>query len=183
MEQADAPLRLILVTGGQRSGKSEVAEQLAMELSDCPLYVATAEVRDAEMAKRVKAHRARRDSRWLTDESPLRLADIDWHGRNVALVDCVTMWATNVFFHCGEDTVRALQFMTAQLTDLAAKAHGKTMIFVTNEVGLGGISADPMQRAFTDLQGSINAVIAAKAKKVIFTVSGIPVTIKDEIRQ
>ncbi len=167
---------IILVTGGQRSGKSLFAERLALELSSTPTYVATAEIRDDEMEHRVALHRQRRGSNWTTIDEPLNIADHDFTDKTV-LVDCVTLWAANQLFANNEDDRTALAKLTEQVDKLTSQ--NSTIIFVTNEIGLGGTSSSPIQRKFTDLQGSINQYIASKASTVYFVVSGIPVKIKD----
>ncbi len=167
--------KIIMVTGGQRSGKSEFAEQLALDLSDAPVYVATARVYDSEMQARVAKHQQRRAGKWLTIEEDLRLSSHDVSDR-VVLVDCVTLWATNMFFECGDDADAALSRLKEEFN--AFTSQKSVFIFVTNEIGLGGTSENAMQRHFTDLQGAINRYIAAHAQEVYFVVSGIAMKIK-----
>ncbi len=173
-------MHIILVTGGQRSGKSEMAEGLALSRSDSPVYLATATVApgDTEMERRVAAHKARRGPRWSAIEEPLtpavhasRLA-----GRTV-LVDCLTLWATNLFFAHGDDDTLAAEAFATELQALAA-IPGIDLILVTNEIGMGGISPNPLQRRFTDLQGRVNRLAAEMADEVYLMISGIPVKIK-----
>ena len=168
--------RIILITGGQRSGKSSYAEQLAQRLSATPVYMATATADDDEMRLRVARHRARRGSRWTTIEEPRHLSRHDV-GHRVVVVDCVTLWCTNYIMSMPEaDVSDLLREITAEFDRLTSQ--DATFIFVTNEVGSGGVSANALQRSFTDLQGWVNQYIAARADEVILMVSGIAVKIK-----
>lgn len=166
---------IILITGGQRSGKSALSEKLALEHSGNPVYIATAEVRDDEFRHRVRLHRERRGQQWTTFEEPLHPSRPGLSGRSV-LLDCVTMWATNAFFLHKEDVEATLAFLKEEF-DRFVSPPG-TYIFVSNEIGSGGIGATAMQRAFTDLQGWFNQYIASRADEVYLTVAGIPLKIK-----
>ncbi len=168
--------KIIMVTGGQRSGKSELAEQLTIELSAKPLYIATAVITDDEMARRVEAHRQRRGQRWRLAEESL------WPSRHIspgdtALLDSITTWVTNLLLHHEEDAEKALDAFKSEITRMAS-TDGATVIAVTDEIGLGGISPNPLQRKFTDLQGLANRYLADTASEVYLTVSGIPIKIK-----
>lgn len=167
---------IIMITGGQRSGKSHMAERLALSLSASPVYVATARVWDDEFRRRVELHKQRRGPEWTTHESPLDVASLPLQDDDTVLFDCVTLWATNWFFECGEDCDKALDAMKIQLDRLCAKC--RTIIFVTNEIGLGGVAENALQRRFTDLQGYINQHIASMASEVHMAISGIDVRIK-----
>ncbi len=166
--------RIILVTGGQRSGKSTKAEQLALSLSERPVYLATAHVWDDEFRERVHRHQQRRGPQWTTIEEERTLSRHDVSGR-VVLVDCLTLWATN-FFNEAQDVDTVLQALKEEFDRLVSQEA--TFIFVTNEIGAGGISVNAVQRRFTDLMGWFNQYVAAKADEVILMVSGIPVKIK-----
>lgn len=169
--------RIILITGGQRSGKSCKAEQMALSLSDAPVYVATAHIWDDDFRERVKLHQERRGPQWTNIEEELHLSRLDLTGR-VAVIDCVTLWLTN-FISIDESSVNIEHcFAMAQREFDAFTAHDATYIFVTNEIGLGGVSDNALQRKFTDLQGWMNQYIASKADEVILMVSGIEVKIK-----
>lgn len=164
-----------LITGGERSGKSTYAEAEALGFSPQPVYIATARIWDEEFAERVRRHQARRGTEWTNIEEEKALSRHPLSGRTV-LIDCVTLWATNFFFDLEQDIDRALQEMKAELEHLFAQdAH---FILVTNEIGLGGVPMDPVQRRFTDLQGWINQYIAARADRVTLMVCGIPVPVK-----
>ncbi|MCM1028879.1 MAG: bifunctional adenosylcobinamide kinase/adenosylcobinamide-phosphate guanylyltransferase [Pseudoflavonifractor sp.] len=167
---------ITLITGGQRSGKSAFAERLAKESSASPVYLATSRVLDDEMSRRVEAHRRRRGPEWTSIEEPLAVGSVTLREGATVLLDCLTMLAANWLFECGNDAGRALAGLSRELEALFARnAH---FIVVTNEIGLGGISADPLQRRFTDLQGSLNSLVASMAREVYIVVSGIPVKIK-----
>ena len=168
--------RILLITGGQRSGKSQYAEQLALSLSPNPIYVATARVFDEEFRQRVALHQARRGPQWTNIEEEKELARHIFSQR-VVLVDCLTLWATNFFFDLNESTEQTLLALREQLEALFAQAD-VTYIFVTNELGLGGVSPNATQRRFTDLQGSLNQIVAHQADEVTLMVSGIPIRIK-----
>ncbi len=178
--------RIILVTGGQRSGKSAYAERLALKLSDHPVYVATAHVWDEEFRLRVERHKARRGSQWTNIEEEQQLSLHDLTGR-VAVVDCLTLWYTNFFFNrdkgegeqpAVEEVLKELKTEFDKFTDQDA-----TFIFVTNEIGSGGVSDNAVQRRFTDLEGWMNQYVAARADDVVFMVCGLPVNVKGDVKQ
>lgn len=166
--------RIILITGGTRSGKSAEAERKALALSRQPVYVATAQVFDDEFRQRVTLHQQRRGPEWTTIEEPLFPSSYDLTGR-VVLVDCLTLWLTN-FLSETEDADKALAAVEEEFDKLTAQ--DATFIFVTNEIGMGGTSANALQRKFTDIQGLFNQYVARRADEVVLMVSGIPVTIK-----
>ena len=173
--------KIILITGGQRSGKSDYAEKLALSLSNHPVYVATAHIWDEEFRQRVLRHQKRRGPQWSNIEEERELSKHDLTGR-VAVIDCITLWCTNFFFDSNkpaseqpsvDEALKALQAEFNLFTSQDA-----TFIFVTNEIGAGGVSTDVIQRRFTDLQGWMNQYVAQKADEVILMVCGIPVKIK-----
>lgn len=168
--------QIILITGGARSGKSSYAEQLALSLSPNPVYLATSRIWDEEFRQRVLRHQANRGPEWTNLEEEKELSRHRVEGR-VVLIDCVTLWCTNYFFDLDADTDKAL--IAARQEFDRFTAQDATFIFVTNEIGMGGTSESPIQRKFTDMQGWMNQYIAAQADKVVMTVSGIPVTIKE----
>ena len=176
--------RIILITGGQRSGKSTKAEELALSLSHNPVYMATAHIWDDEFKERVRRHQERRGPQWTNIEEEIELSRHDMTGR-VVVIDCVTLWLTNFLSLTptpspkgeGDLNVDAI-LATAQKEFGAFTLPDATYIFVTNEIGLGGVSDNALQRRFTDLQGWMNQYIASKADEVILMVSGIPVKIK-----
>lgn len=176
MQKEKMNARLIMVTGGQRSGKSVFAENLSLQLSEHPTYLATARVMDKEMENRVAIHKERRKDTWRNIEAPLFADRISFREKEVVLIDCLTLWATNWFFEKNEDVKEAISALKKQIESLIMK--DATFIIVTNEVGLGGVSANTMQRLFADLQGEINQYVATLANDVYLTISGIPVKIK-----
>ena len=167
--------RIILITGGQRSGKSSKAEELALQLSANPVYLATAHIWDEEFKERVRKHQERRGPQWTNIEEETALSQHDMTGR-VVVIDCVTLWLTNFFFANESNTDISLELAKAEF-DKFTEAEA-TYIFVTNEIGSGGVSDNAIQRKFTDLQGWMNQYIAQKADEVILMVSGIAVNIK-----
>lgn len=167
--------RIILITGGSRSGKSSYAEKLALSLSTTPVYLATARIWDDEFRERVRRHQERRGPQWTNIEEEKQLSRHDLTGR-VVVVDCLTLWATNFFFDLDSDVDRALGELKAEFDRLTAQ--DATFLLVTNEIGMGGTSENTLQRKFTDLQGWMNQYAAAAADEVVLMVSGIPVKIK-----
>ena len=167
--------RIILITGGARSGKSSYAEKLALSLSDAPVYLATARIWDEEFHERVRRHQARRGPQLTNIEEEKMLSRHDLAGR-IVLVDCLTLWATNFFFDLDSDVDRALAALQAEFDRLTTQ--DASFILVTNEIGMGGTSDNAIQRHFTDLQGWMNQYAAARADEVVLMVSGIPVKIK-----
>ena len=167
--------RIILITGGQRSGKSSYAEKLALSLSFNPIYMATSRIWDEECRQRVIKHQKRRGPEWTNIEEEKELSRHQVDGR-VVLIDCVTLWATNYSFDLDSDVDLSLQALKQEFD--AFTAQNATFIFVTNEIGSGAVSDNPIQRRFTDLQGWMNQYIASQAHQVYLMVSGIPVLIK-----
>ena len=168
--------KIYLITGGQRSGKSQYAEQLALSISDHPVYMATAHIWDEEFKERVRKHQERRGPQWTNIEEEMLLSRHDVNGR-VVVIDCVTLWLTNFFFKT-EDVEQSLANAKKEF-DLFTYQDA-VFIFVTNEIGCGGVSENEIQRRFTDLEGWMNQYIASKADEVILMLSGIPVKVKSD---
>lgn len=168
--------RTVIVTGGQRSGKSLFAESLALSLADKPVYLATARIYDAEMQHRVEEHKRRREAKWKNIESPLYISGHSFSKNDVVLVDCITMLATNWFLEKNESIEETLIALKEEINLLMAS--DATFIIVTNEIGLGGISGNEMLRKFVDVQGEINQYVASLADEVYMMISGIPIKIK-----
>jgi adenosylcobinamide kinase/adenosylcobinamide-phosphate guanylyltransferase len=175
---------LILITGGSRSGKSAHAQRLAESLPGPRAYLATCPVIDAETAERVRRHReARRASHWETIEEPLDLAGAIGRAAafRVLLVDCLTLWVNNLLYEAGrrgeqfteEDAERRCRELIA-----ACDAFPGTVIFVTNEVGMGIVPEHEAARRFRDCAGRVNQALAAAAAEVSLLVSGIPLRLK-----
>lgn len=164
-----------LITGGERSGKSTYAESEALRLSDSPVYLATARIWDEEFRQRILRHQERRGPEWTNIEEDIRLSKHDFTGR-VVLIDCITLWATNYFFDMQQDVDQALAALKKEFDTLVQQ--DATFIFVTNELGMGGMSESRTQRLFTQLQGWMNQHVAARADRVTLMVSGLPLTVK-----
>jgi len=181
--------RLILVTGGARSGKSDFAQSLARELGgDDVLFVATAEARDEEMAARIAAHRQDRPGTWRTVESPRRAGEAIRQAApaKAVLVDCLTLLVSNVLLSLGEEPAAEMaQAAVREEVDGLLAAVGEasgTVIVVTNEVGLGVVPANRTARMYRDLLGRANAVLAREAGQVFLLVSGLPIEVKSLAR-
>lgn len=167
--------KIILVTGGQRSGKSSYAQKLALQLSGYPVYLATSRIWDDEYRKRIKRHQEDRGPQWTNIEEEKELSKHSLENR-VVVIDCLTLWATNFFFDNDSDIEKSLKELKSEFDCFTAQSA--TFIFVTNEIGMGGVSENIVQRRFTDLQGWMNQYVAAKADEVIFMVSGIALKVK-----
>jgi len=170
--------RLILVLGGARSGKSRYAERTIEAAAGFGLYLATAEVADADMAARVAEHRARRGPTWSTIEEPLEIARrIEHEARSdrPILVDCLTLWLSNLM-HADRDS----DAETERLLAAIARGHG-SVVLVANEVGLGIVPETALGRAFRDQAGRLNQGVAAMADRVVFVAAGLPMLLKDTV--
>jgi len=165
----------LFVLGGARSGKSRYAQARAEAAGANPVFVATAEAFDDEMRERIARHRADRDMRWTTVEAPRELpAAIDAvNGEGaVVLVDCLTLWVSNLLL-ADANIARAGQ----QLRDAIGRFEG-TLILVANEVGLGIVPDNALARAFRDAAGQLNQSVAATAAEVVLVTAGLPLTLK-----
>jgi adenosylcobinamide kinase/adenosylcobinamide-phosphate guanylyltransferase len=167
--------RIILITGGARSGKSSYGQSRALQMSKRPIYVATAKSWDAEFSDRIKRHQADRDDRWKNIEEQFYVSKLNVENE-VVLIDCVTLWLTNFFLKYDNDVDISLHEFEKEI-DSIASMNG-TFIIVTNEIGMGVHAETEIGRKFTDLQGWANQYIASKANEVILMVSGISVKIK-----
>ncbi len=185
--------RLILILGGARSGKSAFAEQLAASSSQSVAFIATATAGDDEMRARIAHHRASRPAHWHTVEEPFDLAGAVQHAAALAdilLLDCITLWLSNWLSRQGEtsDTdmaassplfdAAAMQEIQNLLATLASLDPGKTLIVITNEVGLGIVPAYPLGRLYRDTLGLLNQRLAEAAGRVYLLIAGIAVDIK-----
>jgi adenosylcobinamide kinase / adenosylcobinamide-phosphate guanylyltransferase len=170
-----AVLRHSLVLGGTRSGKSVFAETLALSSGLAPVYIATAEPFDQEMRRRIEEHRARRGPAWTTVEAPRLLLDAlltQSAADRVLLVDCLTLWLTNLLL--------ADLDLTSETDRLVQSSTGwrGPVILVSNEVGLGGIAADPISRTFADHAGRLHQALAAVLHEVVLVTAGLPIWLK-----
>jgi adenosylcobinamide kinase/adenosylcobinamide-phosphate guanylyltransferase len=165
----------ILVTGGARSGKSTYAQQRALQLSANPVYVATAKNWGGDFDRRIKRHQQNRDERWTNHEELIYVSKLPLEDK-VVLIDCVTLWLTNIFIKNKNDADHSLEDFKSEI-DSITQMNG-AFIVVTNEIGMGVHAETEIARHFTDLQGWANQYVASKANEVIFMVSGIAVKIK-----
>ena len=165
---------VILITGGARSGKSRHAEAHARALPGRPVYIATAEALDGEMAERIAAHRARRGNGWTEREVPLDLVQalIETDGGGARLVDCLTLWLSNLL-HSKRDWSQGV----VQLAQ-ALPRQRSPVVLVTNEVGSGIVPDNALARAYRDAAGHMNQTIAGVADEVEFVIAGLPMKLK-----
>lgn len=169
----------ILVTGGARSGKSRHAQALAEALCPQRVYLATAQAGDEEMAARIARHQAERGPGWRTVEEPLwPERHLSAHGE-VVLLDCLTLWLSNWFLR--EERAEERRAAAERLVQ-AVRACPGPLVIVTNEVGLGIVPSTPLGRAFRDEAGFLAQAMARVCDRVILTVAGLPLIIKDEVR-
>jgi adenosylcobinamide kinase/adenosylcobinamide-phosphate guanylyltransferase len=167
-----------LVLGGARSGKSSYAEGVAKSSGKAVVYIATSEVRDDEMAKRVEMHKAQRPSDWLVVEEPLALSQaLKAYSReeNCILVDCLTLWLSNCLF--GESDIRWSDYK-AELLETLNALPGQ-IVLVSNEVGCGVVPMGEMSRRFVDEAGWLHQAIAAQSERVTLVTAGLPLSLKD----
>jgi adenosylcobinamide kinase/adenosylcobinamide-phosphate guanylyltransferase len=170
--------KIIFITGGARSGKSRLAEEIAQRQGEPLLYVATGQAGDGEMAERIARHRERRGPAWQTIEEPQALAEVltghdGYFG--AVLVDCVTLWLTNLLL--ATDDSAAVLAQVRRLTALFGTLQ-TPVILVSNEVGMGIVPENRLARTFRDLAGEANELIAAAADEVYVMFSGLPLKLK-----
>lgn len=183
--------QIILCSGGARSGKSEFAERLALSTEGRKAYVATGQAFDEEMVDRIKKHQERRGDIWTNFEVPLYLAK-EWQNisqsTDVILIDCLTMFTTNHMMAHGSiqgqqdanDLEEAVLSELELLLSLIASSDGKTVIFVTNEIGLGIVPDNKLARYFRDIAGRVNRTVATVANKLYLTISGVTIELKSQ---
>jgi len=163
------------ITGGERSGKSRYAETLALSLADNPVYLATAKVWDKNFADRIKNHQQNRDQRWTNLEAEIEISQVILPNR-VVLIDCITLWLTNLFFAENQDKQQALIAAKAEFDRL--RDYSGTLIFVSNEIGMGVHAENQTARDFVELQGWMNQYVAQAADTAYLMVSGLPLQLK-----
>lgn len=166
--------KTILITGGARSGKSGIAETMALSLGSPAIYIATATAGDEEMAARIAAHQARRGAEWITHAEPLDLVGTlkRTDGQGPRLVDCLTLWLCNVMF-----ADRDWRDEANALVD-ALHLQSSPVVLVTNELGSGIVPDNRLSRDFRDAAGTINQDVAAMADEVWLAVCGLPMKVK-----
>ena len=170
--------KLIFITGGCRSGKSQFALDFANRHFHKKLYLATCEALDEEMITRIEHHKKRRGSDWQTVEEPIKMTEAIRQRQTdmeVILLDCVTLWLSNLLMRQESDH----EIMNEVSRLIETVTQGQTsFILVSNEVGMGIVPVEPLGRRFRDLSGIVNQKIAEVAQTVIFMVSGIPIFLK-----
>ena len=184
LEVNDQPGRLIYVSGGCRSGKSRFAQDFAELLPGRRVYLATCPVIDSEMEQRIQAHQqARLDKGWATIEEPVDPATALALARDceVVLIDCLTLWINNLLFAADQ---QQRELSEAEIEELSlglvreCRRGARTIILVSNELGMGLVPADPLSRRYRDLIGRCNQVVARHADEAYFLVSGLPLQLK-----
>ena len=166
---------IFYITGGERSGKSSYAQNLALSLSNTPKYIATSRIWDDDHKKRIDRHIADRDERWTSIEEEKVLSKTI-NPKDIVVIDCVTLWLTNFFIDTKNDIEKSLELAKTEfnkLLDIDA-----TIIIISNEIGMGVHAQTEIGRKFTELQGWMNQHIAKHADKATMMVSGIPLTLK-----
>lgn len=184
----NAMKNLTFILGGARSGKSAYAEKLASAAGDPVLYIATAEILDEEMRRRIEHHRERRPANWQTLEAPrqiasalqLRLNEAEF---KVCLLDCLSVWTSNIILSLPEDCDESTAWAAVQaeidaLLDVVQNHANLSWIFVSNETGMGVVPDYPLGRLYRDVLGRANQYMAAYAGSVYWMAAGIPVKIK-----
>ncbi|MBF0564884.1 MAG: bifunctional adenosylcobinamide kinase/adenosylcobinamide-phosphate guanylyltransferase [Nitrospirae bacterium] len=194
-------VKIVLVTGGTRSGKSSFTMGEGEKLSGPRVYLATAENRDAEMAKRIDAHKRQRGLSWDTHEEPLNISGaITSHKKRygVILLDCLTLWLSNVLHRACEagkgagkydaerdnesdietDVETEIEAFTRFLLDIKGQSSTCTLYMVTNEVGMGIVPENKLARLFRDLSGRLNQSVASVSDEVYLVVCGLASKIK-----
>lgn len=178
--------KIILVTGGVRSGKSKLAQELISTIGEEVRYIATAETKDKEMEKRIRLHKQNRPYTWQTIEEPTNLAKYFNTETSVTLIDCVTIWVSNLLL-LNDDKGKEYWESDEGLKEVELKidyfisslnSYPSSVVLVTNEVGWGGIAMSPLGRVYQDILGWTNQKLASVADEVYFVVSGIPMKIK-----
>lgn len=177
--------KIVFITGGARSGKSRFALERANSINGKKVYIATAEPLDEEMRERINMHQEERGGEWLTIEEPLKISGLlrELKGEcDVLLLDCLTLWLSNLMGAHKEDSLRGEveEFIKAlrDFRDLSRDLQPSALFIVSNEVGMGIVPENEVARRFRDLAGLLNQKVAGIADEVYLLVSGIPVKIK-----
>jgi len=171
---------LELILGGARSGKSRLAEHLALESGLPVTYIATSQPLDGEMTERIAHHRARRPVDWALVEEPLALARVlreNARKGHCILVDCLTLWLTNLLML--DDPARLIEERVA-LLDCLATLPGRVLL-VSNETGLGIVPLGDLSRRYVDEAGWLHQALAERCQRVSFVVAGLPMVLKEPV--
>lgn len=169
------PAKIYYITGGERSGKSSFGQDMALSLSENPIYLATSRIWDEDFRQRVERHKSDRDERWQTIEEEIFLSEHNFDGKTV-LLDCITLWLTNLYTDNHFKIDKALEQAKIEWNKLILQEFN--LIVISNEIGMGGHGATESQRDFTQLQGWMNQYIAQNSDNAWLMVSGIAVKIK-----
>ncbi len=179
-------MKTTLIIGGARSGKSTLAQEMALKAGGNVLFVATAEAGDADMKKRIEMHRKSRPTDWSTLEATTHIGSQiikNMDKVQTIIIDCITLLINNIFMQYDENTDADLadKEVTAEIKELLDCIDGSDahFIIVTNEFGLGVVPADRVSRLYRDLLGRANQMLAEHADEVYLLVSGIPLTVKE----
>jgi adenosylcobinamide kinase/adenosylcobinamide-phosphate guanylyltransferase len=170
---------VIFITGGARSGKSDFAQKLAEQRKGPRLYLATAQALDDEMKCRIQNHRLKRGDRWDTLEEPVQIGRVLLSVKDnyeTILLDCLTLWISNIL--CQGPEGEAMQSNVTEIFLKGLESFSKTLIVVSNEVGMGIVPDNPLARIYRDQLGYVNQRVGKRADEVYLLVSGIPVKIK-----
>lgn len=176
-----APSSRTLILGGARSGKSALAERLALDSGLEVVYVATAHAGDAEMQARIAFHQANRPEHWLLAEEPLALAaKLQHYAREdrCVLVDCLTLWMSNLLGEGAEPAVVAEE--QQRLLDVLPELPGQ-IVLVSNEVGLGVVPMGALTRRFVDETGRLHQALAVRCERVLLVAAGLPLALKGNL--
>lgn len=168
-----------LILGGVRSGKSQLAESLALKSNQQIVYIATATIGDAEMQVRIDLHKKNRPADWVLVEEPLKLAAVvkQYSNHNhCIIIDCLTLWVTNLLLN--KDS-KCLPNERQAFADVLGNSH-ENIVIVSNETSLGIMPMGALSRQFGDEAGIINQTVASLCDRVILTVAGLPLLLKGE---
>lgn len=169
--------KILVVTGGCKSGKSVFSQRVAESVGERRLFLATAEALDGEMKQRIEEHKRKRKD-WDTVEEPLEIARViseEGHKYDVVLVDCLTLWLSNLLGRYGE----AAEGYIDEFVE-ACQRSAPPLILVSNEVGMGIVPDNPLARLFRDLAGAMNQRIGELADVVVMMIAGLPLFVKGE---
>jgi len=178
---------IVLITGGCRSGKSMYGQRYCERIEGRHAYIATSPIYDEEMKQRIAVHQSARDpKKWKTFEEQLALYNAieACSSHRVILIDCISLWISNVMYQCHKESKKVTESDIADLCDqviCACRKHGGLIVFISLEVGMGIVPSDSVSRLYRDLLGIANQVLAQKADKVSFMVSGLPLALKESV--
>jgi len=170
----------ILILGGARSGKTALAEKSCLKLSSNPAYIATAEAQDGEMAARIDLHKSQRSKNFTVFETPLNLAETIKQAQknhNVILIDCLTLWLSNLTFSTNVDKDAQIE----QLQSVLISSHDSVIVMVSNEVGMGIMPDNKLARQFGDEAGLLHQNLAQICENVCLSVAGLPLMLKGQL--